>query len=228
MQMNCINQIPGKILAAEYSKRLNQRLKTLKTQPTLAIIQVGADPASSLYVNLKAEMAREVGLKAEVIKIPLMHSKQEIIAQIHSFNENPNVTGIIIQAPIPELNLSDSIEIFNSIMAAKDVDGLTDHSLGRLWQLKSLTDLASAKLLLSATPMAVLKAIAWVGYAIKRQAEGISAEELKTVSELEKFVNLDEQTFYEFITNTCSGRKVIIINRSNIVGKPISGITGNG
>lgn len=100
------------------------------TPPGLAIVLVGDNPASQAYVNIKLKRCEQVGINAQVFKIPTTVEEAELLKVINELNENTQINGVIIQLPLPShLN---SIKLINAISPTKDVDGLTFHNIGKL------------------------------------------------------------------------------------------------
>jgi methylenetetrahydrofolate dehydrogenase (NADP+)/methenyltetrahydrofolate cyclohydrolase len=225
MELTHIKLIPGKELAMYKQAWLKQRILELKVAPVLKIIQVGTDPASTLYTSLKAKSAEKLGISAEVIRFPSETPLETIRQRIEDLNNDSLVDGIMVQSPIPGLPLAQSLQVFNNISANKDVDGLTHASLGRLWQLKNLSDLAfQHDLFVSATPLSVLDSLSWFammqpGYRFGHTEQNIPQEHV-----YEQFINIPRKSKLEALQKFLTGQKVLIINRSNIVGKPLAAL----
>jgi methylenetetrahydrofolate dehydrogenase (NADP+)/methenyltetrahydrofolate cyclohydrolase len=100
--------------------------------PHVAFVRVGEDPASVSYVTKKQKTAAEVGMRASLKVFPENVSLAELYAHIDALNADPEVHGILIQAPLPK-HLPES-EVFNRVSPAKDVDGFGTQSIGRLVQ----------------------------------------------------------------------------------------------
>ncbi|NVK54658.1 MAG: bifunctional methylenetetrahydrofolate dehydrogenase/methenyltetrahydrofolate cyclohydrolase FolD [Gammaproteobacteria bacterium] len=128
--------IDGKAIAAnlqsEIAKRVADRVAQGKAAPGLAVILVGDDPASSIYVNKKVEACQRIGFRSEKITLPSSTSEQELLATIDRLNEDPEINGVLLQLPIPEH--IDSNKMLEHISPAKDVDGFHAFNLGRLVQ----------------------------------------------------------------------------------------------
>jgi methylenetetrahydrofolate dehydrogenase (NADP+)/methenyltetrahydrofolate cyclohydrolase len=105
---------------------------TAKTgiQPTLAVVLVGEDPASQIYVRNKKRAADDVGIASRDFLFPAGCSQAELIETIRTINADPSVHGILLQLPLPKG--LDENEAVNAIAPAKDVDGLHPMSLGNL------------------------------------------------------------------------------------------------
>ena len=126
--------LDGKILAAEVIAKVKAATSELKeksgTIPGLAVVIVGDDPASKVYVASKGRMANECGLNSYQHALPEDTSERELLALIASLNANENVHGILVQLPLPE-HLNEHT-IIQSIDPAKDVDGLHEINMGRI------------------------------------------------------------------------------------------------
>ena len=102
--------------------------------PTLAVVLVGDDPASAVYVRSKTKAAREAGVEPRDHKLAATTTQAELLALVERLNADPEVDGILVQMPLPAQIDSDAI--IRAIDPAKDVDGLTATSLGYLAQGK--------------------------------------------------------------------------------------------
>jgi len=125
--------IDGKAIAAEIKEGLKERVAALKEQgknPGLAVIQVGEDPASSVYVRNKHNMCCELGIYSEVIKMPEETTQAELIAKIEELNCDDAFSGILVQLPVPKH--IDTFAVIESIAPIKDVDGFTTVNTGKL------------------------------------------------------------------------------------------------
>ena len=112
----------GNAHKARILEQLAKTLQTSKSKPTLGIIQVGNDPASSSYIKMKEQAAQRIGARFLYKKFKESVNKDVIISQIHIWNHNKNVTGVLVQLPLPE-QLQEK-EIIAEIEPTKDVDGL--------------------------------------------------------------------------------------------------------
>ena len=120
--------LDGKAARAFYAERLKDEIGKLPQKPVLAIIQVGEREESSAYIKSKIAFSQEVGAEVEHIKFPEFVTEGEIIKKIEYLNSDKNITGIIVQLPIPE-NLPKQ-KIIDAILPNKDVDGLTSKMAG--------------------------------------------------------------------------------------------------
>ena len=123
-------KIDGKAVAASVRADVASAVSGLPGQPTLAVVLVGEDPASQVYVRSKIRMTEEVGMRSVHHQVSADISQGELEALITSLNEDAEVDGILLQLPLPgDLDSDAAIE---KIDPAKDVDGLTETSAGRL------------------------------------------------------------------------------------------------
>ncbi len=126
--------IDGKAFAAGLRERITGAVAALKDRhsltPGLAVVLVGDDPASQVYVRSKAKQTVECGMASFEHKLPADTPQDELIALVQSLNVDPAVHGILVQLPLPG-DLDDTA-VVNTIDPEKDVDGLTTESAGRL------------------------------------------------------------------------------------------------
>ena len=126
--------IDGKAIAAELRQdikaRVEKRLAEGKRAPGLAVILVGADPASQVYVGSKRRACEEVGFVSVAHDLPAGTSESTLLALIDELNENPDIDGILVQLPLPEHIATESI--IERIHPDKDVDGFHPYNVGRL------------------------------------------------------------------------------------------------
>ena len=98
--------------------------------PALATILVGDDPSSATYVQMKVNACKRVGMGSMSIVMPSSTSTEELIAEINRLNQNPDVSGILLQHPVPDQ--IDERACFDAISLEKDVDGVTTQGFGRM------------------------------------------------------------------------------------------------
>ncbi|HIG24075.1 MAG TPA: bifunctional methylenetetrahydrofolate dehydrogenase/methenyltetrahydrofolate cyclohydrolase FolD [Henriciella marina] len=123
-------RIDGKQVAADVRAKVGEAVKSLPGQPTLAVVLVGEDPASQVYVRNKVRQTEEAGMRSLHHHLPVDSSQEEVEALISHLNGDDEVDGILLQLPLPKgLDEQRAIEC---IAPAKDVDGLTEASAGRL------------------------------------------------------------------------------------------------
>ncbi|MBL4853798.1 MAG: bifunctional methylenetetrahydrofolate dehydrogenase/methenyltetrahydrofolate cyclohydrolase FolD [Robiginitomaculum sp.] len=128
------NLIDGKIIAASLRADVTEAVNTLKSAynyaPTLAVVLVGDDPASQVYVRSKHKFTKEAGMGSLEHQLPEDVSEQTLIDLIKNLNGDDSVDGILVQLPLP--GRIDTDRVIGVIDPAKDVDGLTEISAGRL------------------------------------------------------------------------------------------------
>ena len=122
--------IDGKQLARSVRREIRRQVKKLKFTPGLAVVQVGDDPASTVYVSNKEKDCQYVGFHSEVHRMPAETPQAAVIEQIHALNNREDIHGIIAQMPVPDSIDGDAI--INAIIPEKDADGLTLMNLGNL------------------------------------------------------------------------------------------------
>lgn len=125
-----MKKLDGTRLSAEIRKNLKKETQDLDVKPKLLVVLVGDDPASQVYVSYKEKACKEVGFESDVIKFPASISEEELIESIHGLNQDPEVTGILVQLPLPDS--LDSFSVLDSIHPSKDVDCLTPYNQGLL------------------------------------------------------------------------------------------------
>ena len=100
--------------------------------PGLAVLLVGDDPASAVYVNNKRRACDQAGLFSDAAYLPATATQDEILSSVHGFNEDPRVHGILVQLPLP--SGIDQHRVIEAINPDKDVDGIHPYNLGKLLQ----------------------------------------------------------------------------------------------
>ncbi len=169
--------IDGKLVSKKILDEIKLEVLNSSIKPGLALILVGNDPASEIYVNMKSKMCAELGYFSVIQKLPETAPESEVLELIEKFNENPEVHGILVQCPLPK-HLNEP-KILENVSYKKDVDGLHPINAGRLF--------IGEKSFVPCTPAGII--------------------------ELFKHYNIDT-----------AGKNVVVIGRSNLVGKPISGL----
>ena len=127
--------LSGKEFAArikEDAARGVAELKAAGVLPRLAVIIVGSDPASEVYVRNKQRTCEELGIRSDHIALPAETSKEELLACIEELNVDPEVHGILVQLPLPTQIAEDEEEILSHIDPRKDVDGFHPVNVGHL------------------------------------------------------------------------------------------------
>jgi len=170
--------IDGKAIAAAIREEIAQDVEALKPKgvtPGLAVVLVGDDPASRVYVTMKEKACAQAGIFSDEHKLPAETSEQELLALIDKLNKDQRIDGILVQLPLP--NHIDENKILEAISPAKDVDGFHPYNVGRL--------VTGNPLFQPCTPFGVMKMLEHTG------------------------VDL-------------TGKEVVVVGRSNIVGKPVA------
>lgn len=168
--------LDGKALSAKILESLASKVEKLEEKPYLVVILVGEDPASQQYVGMKEKKAVQIGMKSSIIRYPADIDEQTILDKIEELNDDKEVTGILVQLPLPQH--LDSVKIIQNIYPEKDVDGITSENIGRI-------------------------SLGLEPYAYPCTPKGI-------LTLLDEY-NID-----------VSGKHVVIVGRSNIVGKPLA------
>jgi methylenetetrahydrofolate dehydrogenase (NADP+)/methenyltetrahydrofolate cyclohydrolase len=122
--------IDGKAIAADLRAKVGAAVAGLSGQPTLAVVIVGDDPASHVYVRSKVKETQAAGMRSLHIELPVDAAEAEVVARVKSLSADAEVDGILVQLPLPPH--IDTQRVLDVIDPAKDVDGLTDASAGRL------------------------------------------------------------------------------------------------
>ncbi len=122
--------IDGKTIAESVNEEVRHQIGKLDERPRLAMILVGDDPASSVYVQRKIDTCRKVGIETISARLDPDTDEQSLLSMIESFNSSSSFNGILVQLPLPEqINVKHVIEAINP---AKDVDGFHPVNIGRL------------------------------------------------------------------------------------------------
>ena len=126
--------IDGKYVSNKCKEEIKEKIKRLEKAPCLAVIRIGEDEASKIYVKLKNKMCEELGINFIEYHLNETVTQEELINLIKELNENSEVNGILLQSPIPyHLNI---LEAFQTIAPEKDVDGFSPINVGRLVQMQ--------------------------------------------------------------------------------------------
>lgn len=169
--------IDGKMLAKKIRQELKEECEELIKKginPKLAVIMVGDNPASKVYVRNKSRACEEIGIEYEEYLLKDDIKQEDLIELIKKLNKDENINGILLQSPIPDhLNIN---EAFKTITYRKDVDGFTPSSVGKLC--------IGEDTFISCTPYGVMK-------------------------------------MFDEYNIDLTGKNVVILGRSNIVGKPL-------
>jgi len=173
--------IDGKAIAADVRREVAAAAADLAeagTRPGLAVVLVGVDPASQVYVRMKTRACEEVGIAARDIELPADTPQEELEALVDGLNADPGVHGILVQLPLP--GDLDETPVVERVRPEKDVDGLHPVNVGRL----ALGDPDAVR---PCTPAGI--------------------------QELLRRIDFDPE-----------GRRVVIVGRSNLVGRPLASI----
>jgi len=126
--------LDGKALAQKIQSQLQQRVENLRHHsgiiPGLAVVLVGNDPASAVYVSNKEKAALKIGMKSEIVRLHERSGETEILLAVKQLNERSDIHGIIVQMPLPAGTSTE--KIIQTINPAKDADGLHPQNLGAL------------------------------------------------------------------------------------------------
>lgn len=154
--------IDGKQLSKLIKEDLKEQISRLPTAPSLAVIIVGTDPASEIYVRNKENACKAVGITAITHKLPTETTKEELSELIQKLNLAPEVNGILVQLPLPKhLNAA---EILPLISPEKDVDGFHPLNAGSLMQKNTAT-------FLPCTPKGIIRLIK----SVRKDLSGLNA-----------------------------------------------------
>ena len=169
--------IDGRKIAGEIRKKISEEVSKYKIKPNIATIKIGSDPGSDLYLKLRGNACKEVGIESTIVEFSTDVSEKEILNTIEKLNNDSNIHGILIQYPIPN-HISPS-KLMSAIDPKKDVEGFNPVNMGRA--------LSGDEHIVPCTPLAIL-----------------------TILEYEK-ANLE-------------GKDIVIVNHSNVVGKPLAAL----
>lgn len=131
--MLAVNLIDGRLIAAQIQAELTQRIDALKSrgiQPGLAFVRVGEDPASKVYVGRKEKACAELGIASETHVLAEKTSEAELLALLAKLNVDPQIHGILVQAPLPK-HIRQEI-VYATVLPTKDVDGFHPVNVGKL------------------------------------------------------------------------------------------------
>lgn len=129
-------RLEGKYFAGKIKEKVREEVLAIEKRygitPGLAVIIVGQDPASKVYVANKHRSCSEVGMRSEVIEMPEETTKEELLQKIEMLNQDQKIHGILVQLPLPKHIHADEAEILEKIDPNKDVDGFHPVNAGRL------------------------------------------------------------------------------------------------
>lgn len=128
--------LQGKEFAQQFRADAGKRVEALREKygitPGLAVIIVGSNPASQVYVRNKHKSCEELGIYSVVVEMPENTTKNDLLAKIDELNFDKRINGILVQLPLPKQIAADEAEILNRIDPLKDVDGFHPVNVGRL------------------------------------------------------------------------------------------------
>lgn len=168
--------LDGKKLSVKILDELSEKISKLNEKPHLAVILVGDDPASELYVGMKEKAAAKIGMKSTVIKYPQNTDEKTLLDKISELNIDKDVHAVLVQLPLPKH--INSTNIIQAILPEKDADGITPENIGKI-------------------------SIGVEPYAYPCTPKGVLSL-------------LDEYNI------SLEGKHIVIVGRSNIVGKPLA------
>jgi len=126
--------LDGKAVADDIKAHLKTEVARLvaagKRRPGLAVILVGENPASQVYVRNKRNSCEQAGFLSELIELPASTSQEELLSRIAQLNQDPAIDGILVQLPLPK-HIDENV-IIEAIAVSKDVDGFHPYNIGRL------------------------------------------------------------------------------------------------
>jgi len=120
----------AKEIRAEIAREVGELIASGQPQPGLAVIIVGEDPASQIYVKSKGLACQEVGMLSETVRLPAETTEAELLSVVDRLNADPRIHGFITQLPVPKH--IDSDQVLNRISPAKDVDGFHPSNVGKV------------------------------------------------------------------------------------------------
>ena len=170
--------IDGKAIAAELRKEIADETAGLKSNgvtPGLAVVLVGEDPASRVYVSMKEKACEQAGIFSDEHKLPEETTEAQLLALIDELNKDVRIDGILVQLPLPKH--IDEGKVLDAISPLKDVDGFHPYNVGRL--------ATGSPIFQPCTPYGVMKML-------------------------------------EYRDVDLTGKEVVVVGRSNIVGKPVA------
>lgn len=140
----------------QVSNHISNILEKHKKRPHLAVIHVGEDAPSKIYIGRKEDACHSCGIGFRKVTLPASATQEELHKQIDKLNKDDEITGIIVQMPIPKhLNAFDAV---NHINPHKDVDGLNAQNSGRV--VMGMKE----KTLYPATPLGIMRILEWIGF----------------------------------------------------------------
>jgi methylenetetrahydrofolate dehydrogenase (NADP+) / methenyltetrahydrofolate cyclohydrolase len=135
--------IDGKKIASEFFDKIKAEVSKMKNKPGLAIVKVGNNPASEIYISNKVKKAKELGFHFERINLNEKSRLEDVLNAVDKLNQNDKIHGFIVQLPLPK-QIDENL-IIGGILPQKDVDGFTALSMGNLAIGNNLMIPATAK-----------------------------------------------------------------------------------
>lgn len=178
--------IDGKKIAAEIRAKIKNEIAKLKITPGLAVILVGADPASHLYVGLKEKASAEVGVHFEKYLFFSAEPEEKIIKKIQDLNSNPDIHGILVQLPLPP-HFNEN-KIITTIDPQKDADGFHPANIEKL--------LRDEPTIVPPVISGILKLMEATGEEIINKKIAILANSEIFIKPLQKILEKDNQVAY--------------------------------
>ncbi|EKQ21418.1 bifunctional methylenetetrahydrofolate dehydrogenase/methenyltetrahydrofolate cyclohydrolase FolD [Lacticaseibacillus paracasei] len=176
-------RLDGRAVSKKILADLKQTIAELAqhdVMPTLAVVLVGSNPASEVYVRNKQRRAEDIGVRSLMFRMPEATTQADLLAKVAELNHDPDIDAILVQLPLPAG--LDEKAVIDAIDPDKDVDGFSPVSVGRLW--------ANEPTVVASTPYGIMALL---------EAYDIDV----------------------------AGKRVVIIGRSNIVGRPLAGLMVN-
>ena len=176
-------RLDGRAVSKKILADLKQTIAELAQQdvtPTLAVVLVGSNPASEVYVRNTQRRAEDIGVRSLMFRMPEATTQADLLAKVAELNHDPDIDAILVQLPLPAG--LDEQAVIDAIDPDKDVDGFSPVSVGRLW--------ANEPTVVASTPYGIMALL---------DAYDIDV----------------------------AGKRVVIIGRSNIVGRPLAGLMVN-
>ena len=149
--------IDGKAIAAGLRARLAEQIATQPFRPGLAVVLVGDDPASAVYVRSKDRAANDAGISVQTIRLPADTSEEELITRVARLNADPAVDGILVQLPLPAHIATRTV--VEAVDPTKDVDGFHPLNVGLL--------ASGHPVLVPCTPLGIMLLLAETGIALE-------------------------------------------------------------
>lgn len=172
-----MNYLDGKSVAEAMYTRFAEQTNAMDNKPCLAVILVGDDPASHVYVSNKEKSCAKAGIISQTIRLSKSVSEEEVLKEVHRLNQDPQITGMIVQVPLPS-HISEE-KVLYAIDPKKDMDGFHPSNLGEMYLSKT------KEFLPPATPSGIISLL-------------------------------------EYYNIPLEGSNVVVVGRSNNVGKAVS------